>query len=1043
MVYNWFGVLGPLVAQLDGVDRTPNAPKLRRLLGLLVVNAGEVVTTSAIVDELWPDEAPDTATAALYVYVSQLRQQLCPGVAARGPGQLVLTTKPGYRLAVDPALSDLHQFRMLTTQGRRSLDADDLDDAVLRLRSALDLWRGPALAGLDSVGPLGDHARALDEQRLTVHEQTLDAELRRGNHETALPELADLCRAHPLRERLSAHLMLALYRSGRQAEALDVYRAARELLADQLGVDPGPDLHAMHQAILTGDVPQVRASTADLRSPAPDAATIGAPAQLLPTIPDFTGRAAALADVLDGLGSGADAPDGGDVAPRMCEISGAGGSGKTALALHAAHRLRERFPDGQLYAALRGSTESPAEIGEVLHTFLVALGLDARFVPERIEERSQLLRTRLSGRQVLIVLDDVTHESQVRPLLPGAAGCAVLLTGRTRLLGIEGVTRVGLGMMEPGEAGRLLAQLIGSARTEAEPNAAAEVVRLCGLLPLAVRIAGARLSARPHRTIAEFAESLADERGRLDELVAGDLEVRTSIGLSYRACTDVQRRALRLAAALRPDDFPAWVVALLLGVPLRHGADVVDQLVDAQLIQPVGRDEFGQARYLLHDLVRIYADEQGEPDPAEDACTAHRRLVEAATELLAEAERLVVPGAGPATPDGAGSAGGAGGAPATLVELVREDPLRWATGEVAVFVRVLEHAHDNGWWGPAAGLAAGLTWLLDLRSDWDRWQRSQRLGLDAARRWGDRRAEATLLQRQGDLEWDLGRAGPAVAAYARAACAFRELGDRHALARVRLGLSAVYVDRGPARRVEVLLSDVEPVFAELGDRNGEAQALRYRAVLDRDRGDLDSAARGLVRAADAFGDLGDRRWRTYVLRGLVGIRRQQGRLGEATWMAQECLTVVRDLGDRRWEAFVLSSLAEIEVERGQLTEAEQRLRHCLDLFGTIGDRRAAALALHGLADLACRRDDPAEATTLLESGLSVFDELGDHRGVAITSLRLGQALLLGGSPGEAIGWFDRSIRLSDRVGLPVRRQEALQGRAQAVAAMPESVATQL
>lgn len=1029
MVYNWFGVLGPLVAQLDGVDRTPNAPKLRRLLGLLVVNAGEVVTTSAIVDELWPDEAPDTATAALYVYVSQLRQHLCPGIGARAPGQLVLTTKPGYRLAVDPALADLHQFRMLTAQGRRALDGDDLDDAVLQLRSALELWRGPALAGLDSVGPLGDHARALDEQRLAVHEQMLDAELRRGNHEVALPELADLCRAHPLRERLAAQLMLALYRSGRQAEALDVHRASRELLADQLGVDPGPDLHAMHQAILTGDVPQVRVSSAQPRAAGPDTATIGAPAQLLPTIPDFTGRAAVLTSVLDGL-----AGDG--VAPPLCEISGPGGSGKTALALHAAHRLRERFPDGQLYAALRGSTESPAETGEVLHTFLVALGLDARFVPERVEERSQLLRTRLSGRRVLIVLDDVTHESRVRPLLPGAAGCAVLLTGRTRLLGIEGVTRVGLGMMEPDEAGTLLAHLIGAARTSAEPNATAEVVRQCGLLPLAVRIAGARLSARPHRTIAEFAESLADERGRLDELVAGDLEVRTSIGLSYRACTDVQRRALRLVAALRPDDFPAWVVALLLGVPPRHGGDVVDQLVDAQLIQPVGRDEIGQARYQLHDLVRIYADEQAD-DPAGDGRASHRRLVEAATELLAEAERLVVPG--PAT----GTGDRAGVAPATLAELVRADPLRWAAGEVAGLVRMLEHAHDNGWWGPAAALAARLSWLLDLRSEWDRWQRSQRIGLDAARRWGDRRAEATLLQRQGELEWDLGRAGPAVAAYARAACAFRELGDRHALARVRLGLSAVYVDRGPARRAEMLLSDAEPVFAEVGDTNGEAQALRYRAVLDRDRGDLDSAARRLVRSAESFGELGDRRWRTYVLRGLVGIRRQQGRLGEATWIAQECLAVVRDLGDRRWEAFVLSSLAEIEVERGQLAEAEQRMRHCLDLFATIGDRRSAALALHGLADLACRRADPAEATTLLESGLSVFDELGDHRGVAITSLRLGHALLLGGSPREAVGWFDRSIRLCDRVGLPVRRREAERGRADAVAALPDSVATLL
>lgn len=638
MADEWFGVLGPLTVSIDGTDRTPQPAKVQSLLALLVLNVGSVVPTSDIVTELWGDEAPGTPIAALYVYVSQLRQLLNPSVPVRHADQLVQTERQGYKLCVEPGRSDVAQFREKAAQGKLSLDNGDTADAVARLTDALAMWRGPALAGVDSWGRgLHQHAVALDEHRLAVREYLLDAELAQGNHADALPELTRLTRLHPLREQRAAQLMLALYRSGRQADALAVFRRTRDTLITELGVEPGPELREMQHAILVGGVPALEETT--YAGPGPGACDgVDTPAQLLSTIPDFTGREPVLAAVLDLV-----AADPAAVAPPLCEITGPGGAGKTTLALHAAHMLRAEFPDGQLFGAMGGSSEHPADPGEVLRTFLVALGLDSRLVPDLLEERSRLLRTRLTGRRVLIVLDDVAEESQVRPLLPGTPGCAVVITGRSRLIGLEGVTRVAVNTLEPAEARALLARMIGAERYSTDPGAGAEVARLCGHLPLAVRIAGARLSARPHRSISDFAEALADEPGRLDELVAGDLDVRASIGLSYRACTEPQQRALRLLSAMRWDDFPAWIVATLLDATVRAGTEVVEQLVDAQLLQAVGSDDVGQARYQLHDLVRIYADEHRDDDPEQVRNAAQLRLHTVLSTLLAQAEELVQP----------------------------------------------------------------------------------------------------------------------------------------------------------------------------------------------------------------------------------------------------------------------------------------------------------------------------------------------------------------------------------------------------------------
>jgi len=1014
----WFGVLGPL-SVLDGDrDRTPRPAKVRTLLALLLVQVGDAVPLTVLIDEMWGEDPPATVTTALQVYVSQLRRLLGPGVAARDPAQLLQTHRPGYRLQIAPEQCDLHRFRTLADRGAASLADGDATAAADTLGAALALWRGPALVDV-SARILHDlHAPTLEDQRLAVIEQHAEARLALGRADAVAAQLAGPVAAYPLRERLAAQLMVALYRSGRRGDALRAYDRTRRTLADELGIDPGAELRALHESILSGTEPLSGDPVAVSRPPATvEPGPYTAPAQLPPAISDFTGRETTVDAVVDALTSDGEAGS----APACCEITGPGGAGKTALAVQAAHRIQERFSDGHLVTNLRGTTEHPAEPGEVLSSFLRELSLDGRFVPDSVDERSRLFRSRVAGRKMLVVLDDAVSEVQVRPLLPGTPGCAVLITGRTQLLGLEGVRTIQLDPLAPDDAAGLLLRLVGADRVAAEPDAAADIVLHCGYLPLAVRIAGARLSAKPHWNLADFATALADERRRLDMLTAGDLEVRASIGLSYRACRAEDRRALRLLGRLRLPDFPAWTVAALIDTDVRAGTEVVERLVDAQLVHVTGIDRVGQVRYHLHDLVRLFADEQADADPPAEWNRGLERVAEALAELLERAERAVHPGrllttAGREAPwsvdDG-------------VAATVDTDPIGWSTTELPTLIGALQRSHAASLWSLTVRLADRITWLVDVRSDWTGWRLAQELGLDAARRSGDRRGEAAALSRRADLEWDLGWAGRAVADYARARCLHRRLSDRHGEALAALGLAAVYADRGPLRRATALLASAAPVLAEFGDRRGRAQLLRHRGLMHRDRGKFDDADRCLESAAKIFHELGDRRWRAYVLRSLVGVRRQQGRLDEAQALGESCLVSFRAVSDRRWESYALLSLAEIDLDRERWTSAGDRFRHCVDLFEEVGDQRAAARALCSFGEVRRAEGRLAEAMELIRRGMAVFTEIDEPRGMALAGLALGRVHADAGQHEAAACCFSGAADRFARIGLTDRAGEAL------------------
>ena len=526
---------------------------------------------------------------------------------------MIVTRPPGYLLRVQPGQLDLDEFSLWTRQASEARTAGRWQAASDCGRVALALWRGPALGGASGRVVSAEAAR-LEEQRLAALEERIEADLALRRHNELVGELASLVATQPLRERLRGQLMLALYRAGRQADALAVYQQGREALASELGLDPGRELRGLERRILADDPNLLTATEAVTVVSHP---TAPVPAQLPPDISDFTGREKEASVLCDLLRSDRETRAW-STAVAVSAVAGKAGVGKTALAVHVAHRLRTRFPDGQLYVDLRGTKSRPREAGEVLASLLPRLGVEAATLPEGVEERSALYRTQLAGRQVLVLLDNAASEAQVDPLLPGSRGCAVIVTSRARLPGLDGVQLVDLDVLECVEAVTLLGRIAGPGRVTFEPEAAAVIARHCDYLPLAVRIAGIRLAASPHWPLARLAKRLADQRRRLDELTIGDRSVRTGLAQSYECLSEDQRRCFRRVGLLARPSFSSCDAATILDLPLGTAEELLDGLVQAQLLHVAHQAPGAKVRYHIHGLPRSYARERAK---AEDATT--------------------------------------------------------------------------------------------------------------------------------------------------------------------------------------------------------------------------------------------------------------------------------------------------------------------------------------------------------------------------------------------------------------------------------------
>ncbi|MBB5962366.1 AfsR/SARP family transcriptional regulator [Planomonospora venezuelensis] len=951
-----FRCLGPLSIR-DGADWvTPGSAKVRHLLALLLVNAGRSVPAEVIVAELWNRDPPATHRTLVRGYVRELRRLL------RDSDQdTVRHHHGGYLLRTEPGEVDAERFELLCDQACEVYGSADPESAGRLFDQALALWRGPVFAGVPPSLALLPHASALQERRLLALESRADIDLRAGRHREAVPTLRRLAGKHPLHERFTLLLMRALRDAGRRAEALDAYARLRRHTVQELGLEPGPQLQQLHTLLLAEE----DAGRAPVSAPP-------VPAQTPPDIADFTGREKEVAQCLSVL-SAADSR-----APRILSVSGRAGVGKTAFAVHLAHRLREVYPDGRLYADLSAPHTTPHS---VLGQFLRALGLPRAAVQGGLAERLQSYRSVLDGRRVLVIVDDARSESQVRPLVPSSPGSALLVTGRTRLLGLESAHFTDLDVLPHDAALELLAAIAGAERVGNENGAAAEIVELCGRLPLAIRIAGARAAARAAWPLSAFAAELSDGASRLDLLKAGDLDVGAAITGSYTSLDPHHRRLFRLLGLLDAPDFPLWAAAALAGLPERETGRLLSSLVDARLV-----DELGRSRFRLHDLVRLFARRRAEADDDAAARSAALRRVFGGLLLLAEeaGSRLGVRTLAPIRPAVSSWS-------PDSPELLVADSSEWFESERKTISASVRQAAATGLTELAWGLAAAAQAFYELR-DVGEGADVHRIALAACRKSGDRRGEAVMLRNLADLHAGMPGA-PLDDKLERAEGAlsiFRDLGEREGEADALYLCGDVHRLRGDHERALRCFHESAAIAGAHGYPLGELHTLQQLAAISQARGSPDLALRYAGRALDIAQELGSSRDEC-VVRGLLGMTyRRRGEFTAAEEQLRRAAAKARIAADPLMEAQMLAHLGQLYAENGHI-EARQTLERALSLSTVHHYDFGRAVALHGLGLLEIAEDRSPEAVGRLQAAVEIWDRLQNALGRARTLTALGEA----------------------------------------------------
>jgi DNA-binding SARP family transcriptional activator/tetratricopeptide (TPR) repeat protein len=867
-----FLLLGPIEAHRGGRSLPLGRRRERCLLAVLLLAANRVVPAERLMDLLWDGDPPDSARASLHTHISRLRVRLDPDGA--GAGVVIAARHGGYVVETDPQSIDAHRFATLVREARAVADPER---RATVLRRALALWRGPALAD-SGTDRLRERVVAdLTELRLTALESAIDADLACGRHTDVVAEASGLVAEHPLREGLWERLVLALHRSDRRADALDVLDRARTRLADDLGIDPGPGLARMRQAILTADPV--------LAPPAPR--TAGQPRQLPMDIAEFTGRAAEIESLVEV----ASRPSG---AVRIAVLEGMAGVGKTRLAVHAARLLVEqgRFDEVQLWADLHGlaGDQPRADPHEVLGRFLRELGVpDA---PADPQERAALYRSLLAGRRVLVLLDNAADEEQVRPLLPGGPHCLVLITTRHRLFRLEGASPLPLDVFSPGEAAELIMKVAGPGRVAAHTADVARLADLCGHLPLAVTLAARRLQGRPTWTVADLVDRLAtDTNGQT---------LWSAFDLSYQALRPEQRRFLRMLGLHPGPDFTADSAGALVARPRDEAEGVLETLLDEHLVQ-----QRVPGRYLLHDLVRGYAAGQvarDEPVPARHAAigqlvTHYLAVARQATLLIHpnESRRVARPSTG----------ADRRGWPRTPAEAAA-----WGDANLPTLVATVRLA--AGLPGPLPRLAVELVLAL-YRPLANRGHHDERLVLNAlaaqtAGRIGDRRAEALAIEDLGVMCGQIGRVTEAVEHIGAALAIWRELDDPVGVSGCLTQLGNSYRQLGRFDDAVRHLRRSLTVSRAADYRAGAAGVLNNLGLALQGMGAHDRALRYQRRSVAAFQALGDPRGASIARANLGWACQRAGRPGEALAHHRAGLRVFREVGDRYNEAEQLWAL---------------------------------------------------------------------------------------------------------------------------------------
>lgn len=974
-------MLGVVEAWIDGRPADLGHSRQRSVLGVLLVEAGRPVTPDQLIDRVWGERAPQRAAGALYSYLSRLRR------AVAGAEDVEIRREPGgYLLTVNPQVVDLHRFRRLMTTAR---SAETDRSAAGLIEQALGLWRGDPFAGLDTPW-MAAMRRTLLGERLAAELDGNDVLLRLGRHGELLPSLLAAVAEHPLDERLAGQAMLALYRGGRQADADEQYRRIRHRLADEMGSDPGAELRRLHEQVLAAD-PALSVVAGDLRAPAGPVTVAPAtvPAQLPADVRAFTGRTGELS-ALDRL---LEPLDGGEPPLTVALLCGTAGVGKSALAVRWAHRVREAYPDGQLYVNLRGyDAEQPVAVADALAGFLTALGVRGPEIPPGTDERAARYRSELTGRRMLVLLDNASSVEQVRPLLPGTGSCLVLITSRDSLRGmvaVDGAERVNLDLLPLADAIGLLRKLIGP-RVDRDPDAAAALAAACARLPLALRIAAELAAERSDVPLPELVAELGDHQMRLDLLDAGGdprAEVRAVFSWSYQNLPEGAARAFRLLGLHPGETAHVDAVAALIGARPGETRRLLDVLTRASLVQ-AGRG----GRYGMHDLLSAYAAELADGNDSEaDRQAAVTRLFDHYLTSATVAMATLYP-------DGAAAVPAADGDPGAAAAAGDPDTARaWLEAERPNLAAVCTNGAAHGWHRHAIDLAGTMFRYLDAGGPVAEASTVTASAVAAARAIGDTEAQARALSNLGRLHRRQGRLPEAAETYRQALRLYAALGEPEAEALVLRNLGSVDWRRGDYRQAAEHYQRAGALCQELGDDAGRADAVVRLGLIDARLGDGKRAAERFGTALDLYAALGDRFSEAYVLSLLARLPHHPVPLEQAEAHLDQSLAAVQRAGDRTAEAYVLTDLAAIHVRQGRLAEAAAHLRRALVLLRRIGDRASEAEALNDLGQVLHAVGEAAEARAQHGQALMLAEDFGDryeqaraHDGIAAASGDLGE-----------------------------------------------------
>ncbi|MFI2347935.1 AfsR/SARP family transcriptional regulator [Streptomyces sp. NPDC019443] len=921
-----FAVLGPISAWRGTEEIELGPPKQRAVLAALLLAEGAQVSAGALVDAVWGSAVPASAVSTLRGYVHRLRQLLEPGVDKAS--SVIQSVGDGYRVHTTPDELDLGAFRRFLAQAEQARRAGNVKDMAGHLRDALALWRGPALAGLR--GEYAENQRQrLSELQLSAMAARLTAELELGAHAEITGELTDQVADHPLDERFRNMLMLALYRSGRQAAALDTYREAQALLADELGVDPGPELQAMYQRVLRADPgllgPAAPAEHAAVSLLSPKG-ELAVPAQLPADLAVFVGRETQLAEATRLV-------PGGTVV--ISAIAGMAGVGKTVFAVHWARQIAHLFPDGQICLDLRGFDPDgvPVPPERALRTVLESLGVPPQSLPRDPSVLAAHYRTLIADRQILLLLDNARDAEQVRPLLPGAPGSLVIITSRNRLAGLiakDGALPLHLDVLSPAEARDLLARRLGHRRVAAEPEAVDEIIELCARLPLALAVTAARAAVQPAFPLAAVVDELCDSRGRLDAFSDLDaaVDVRAVFSWSYHALTPDAARLFRLLAVHPGPDISLRAAASLAGLSVQQVRRLLAELTQAHLV-----DERTPGRFASHDLLRAYAGELAETvdDPEELRATRHRIYDHYLYSAVAAGEpaffirhRIALTPLSPEVcpEEFTGS---------------KQRASAWFAAEQPVLLAVVHQAEATRFDQHTWQLAWAIEHYLGRHGQWRELESALLMAMAAARRLADPTAEAHVLR----------------------------------------GLAQAQKYAGETKYARTRLERAIELFGRAGEKTALAETHRQLSVVLEQQGDFEAALHNQKLCLQLLPNTPDNdKLRTWARNGVGWYNALLGRYEEAIHHGQTALALAQEQGDDYGAVHIFHTIGYAQHHLGQYAEAADCFEHALELIRRVGGLPwAEATTLMHLGDTWLSLAHPDAARTAWTNGLHILEKL--------------------------------------------------------------------